>query len=464
VAPRIREFSPDEVIRKGKEGFLVAVGCRVPFKGRVRDDHGLARIRYGCRVVPADYLTEQKVFSLFGAGAVGLVGPGMGTRLLGTAYLAAITKHLAATAGDDASEEQYIDLPSFGQLVNSARLADGRGEVLEAGTVLSLLGTPQKEPFRKLLSDFSLTPDQWLVADEDRGTVANRWFKAQDQRAPLGCDLPLWQLKYKNNPLKEPDDTKAQRRYLIEVRLLVDDTFAEGEVDPRTKQPIPHTSPSSETFTIVVVPENELLARIAEEEETKYRELLKLVKPLSDNRDRLRDISFTLSAGAVPQGELNAMIARCDSLDEVLKTSHQDVKGIYSTYDRIVREMRTNQVSEHLTYKVFRDIYTPLEKVANNQFDRAVNALHSLRAALANQEVADLTKRSEAARPRAATARTELNELVRQIGEVLNKMQGLAEINALIKELDRIEKEEAIQGDLLRRVLKIRLEEALKKD
>jgi hypothetical protein len=459
VAPRIREFNPDEVIRKGKEGFLVAVGCRIPFKARIRDDHGLARVRYGVKVTPSDFLTEQKLYSLFGLGAQPLVGT-PNTRLMGMGYLIALTKQLAATAGDEASEEQFIDLPAFTQLLATRQVNDGRNEVLERGTVLSLLASKQKDPFRRLLNEFPVTPDNWTANDEEGGTEPRRWVRAQDQRAPLGCDLPLWQLRYKGDPLKERDESKAQKRYIVEIRILVDDTYAEGEVDAKTRQPIPHISPSSETFTFVIVPENELLSRIAEEEDTKHRELLKLVKPLADNRDRLRDIVFAVSSPGVQQTELNAMIARCDTLDELLKTSHQDIKGIFATYERIVREMRVNQVRDDMTHKVYRDIYKPLYQVSEVQFDRTIASLRALRGALDNKEI-PVTRRGDAARPRAQDARTQFNELVSQINNILDKMQTLSDINGLIKELVAIEQQEEKAEGLLRRVYSEQLKKRL---
>ena len=114
------------------------------------------------------------------------------------------------------------------------------------------------------------------------------------------------------------------------------------------------------------MPDNELLSRIAEEEETKFREMEKAVKPLRDNLDRLREIHFSLSAGpaSVDANLLTSFIARCDTLIDVLKTSHQDVKGVSSTYEKIVKEMRVNQLSEDIQTKVYRTIYMPLAEVS----------------------------------------------------------------------------------------------------
>jgi hypothetical protein len=172
-------------------------------------------------------------------------------------------------------------------------------------------------------------------------------------------------------PLKDPDDTKPQKRFLLEVRLLTEDTYLEGELGP-DKKPIPHLSPSGETFTFVVVPENELLSKIAEEEETRYRELQKAFKPLAENADRLREIHFAVSSSGLQAAELTAFIARCDSLSETLKTSHQDTKGVYQAYERILREMRTNQIRDDVVNKVFKTIYSPLMRVSETQFDKTL--------------------------------------------------------------------------------------------
>ena len=44
--PKVKEFAPDDSVRKVKDGYMVAVGARIPFKGNVEDDHGLSEVRY----------------------------------------------------------------------------------------------------------------------------------------------------------------------------------------------------------------------------------------------------------------------------------------------------------------------------------------------------------------------------------------------------------------------------------
>jgi hypothetical protein len=467
VSPRVREFNPDEVIRRAKEGYIVGVGCRIPFKAKVRDDHGLARVRYACRIIPADFLSEQKVRSLFGVAAVPMMAPSTTAQLQGAAYLIALNREIAASAKEEATAEQLLEMPGFHQAIEGNILSDSRREFLEIGTVLSLLKEKQREPYRKLLNDFTIKPDPWTNNDED-ATNPNRWVRAQDQRAPLACDLPLWQLYFrdregKERPLKDPDDTKPQKRFLIEVRLLAEDTYLDGEIDAKTNQPIPHVSPSGETFTFVVVPENELLSKIAEEEETRYRDLQKAFKPLPENLSRLRDIHFAVSATGVQATDLTAFVARCDQLAEILKTSHQDTKGVYQAYERILRELRVNQLREDVISKVYRTIYKPLAEVSETQFDRTYSAVIALRRALDNQEQT-AAARSEASRKPAEDARKQLNDLVEKINGILSAMEGLAKINELIAELVRIERQVEDIGPVLKKVWLDRIRKELDKD
>src|SRR5262249_15766029 len=140
--------------------------------------------------------------------------------------------------------------------------ANERREMLPWATVKGWLNKPRQPSFRKLLSDFTLSPDRWMENDENPDQPL-RWLRAQDTKATLGSDLPLWKLLYRGQGLKAKDD-KPQRRFLIEVRLVVEDTYTEGE--RKNGVPVPHVTTSGETFTFVVVPENELLARIGEEE------------------------------------------------------------------------------------------------------------------------------------------------------------------------------------------------------
>jgi hypothetical protein len=468
LSPRVRDFVPDEVIRRGKEGYLIGAACRIPFKGKVSDDHGLARVRFACRVIPGDLISKQNVRSLDALGLVPFMIPPPGVYprqavigsqlLLAAGYLKALNRSLDKAVDDEAGQEQFIDLAAFNRMVEGNRLPDGRNEYLEMGTILSLLPQKQSEPFRKLLREFNIAPDRWTDNDEP-GADPRRWVRAQDEKAPLGSDLPLWKLRYQDKPLKNTDPERPQKRFLVEVRLVAEDNYLEGDIDPKTKLPIPHSSASGETFTFVVVPESELLSKIAEEEEIKFREMQKAYKPLPDSLNHMRDMHSALSAGGLQPAELNAYIARCDTLGEMLKTSQQDTKGVYQTYERILREMRTNQLNEAVVAKVYRGIYAPLARVSDTRFDQTYSAVMAMRKALDNPG-ASAAVRIDAAKPQAAKAREQLTQLEKEMAAILAAMEGLSKLNELIAELARIERDE---GSIEVLVGRIRREELMKR-
>jgi hypothetical protein len=456
--PRVREFNPDDVIRRGKEGYLVAVGARIPFKAKLRDDNGLGRVRYACSVVPADFISEQKVRALDMVAAVPLLAPGTGTRLAGVGAMMRVFQYMAQAPEEERPEEQLLEVPAFQQAVEQHRLQDGRRERLDAEVMQMLLGQKQRDPFRRLLNEFSLEPDRWTEADPDPTNPPSGWVKARDTRSPIGSDLPLWLLTYKGKKLKDPDETKTQKRYVIEVRLLVEDTYTEGELD-KDGQPRPNVTPSGETFTFVIVPENELLSRISEEEDLRYRELDNAFKPLAANQDRLSEISLQLSAGGLTPTELGGMVARTDSLDEVLKASQQEVKAVSAAYERIVREMRLNQVREDMQRRVYTTIARPLSQAADTNFERTRSAVLALRKALGTTAGAEA--RITAAREPAKRARDEMRALVRKLNDVLTAMQGLAKINDLINALAEIERKASDIERVIQLIHKKRLKELL---
>jgi hypothetical protein len=467
--PSVREFNPDEVIRKGRgnEGFVIAAGCRIPFKGRLGDDHGVARVRYAVKVTPADFLSEQKVRGIYALGALPLIGPG-GTGLQATAYMIALEKEIASAATEESGPEHVYDLPAFTDAIKRSRLEDGSAELLPRGTLATMLQTTQKPNFRRLTRDFALTPDKWIdrfAEKEEDEKFPSRWFKANDFRSPLGGDLPLWKLSYrdregKDRPLKEADDTKPQKRFVIEVRLLVDDNYLDGELDAKG-QPIPNTGASGESFTFTVVPDNELLSRIAEEEEAKFREMEKAVKPVRENLLRLEETyrGLTFDSGSVDAKVLTGYIARCDAIGDVLKTSQQDVKSVLAAYERIVKEMRVNQLDADILAKVHGKIYVPLTE-ADRLFETTQNDLVVLRRAM-DDTSKNVAGRVEASGAKAGIAKKEMQELYNKLDAIIRAMEGLATLNNLIKELALIERQEEDINEVVKNVLEKAIRRAL---
>jgi hypothetical protein len=455
--PRVREFGPDEIIRRTKEGYVVTAAARIPFRGKVRDDHGLGRVRYAYTVLHSDFLAAGKERARSMVMAVPLVAPGTGTRLLAVGYLTMLEKETRA-AEKTGGPAQYLEIPAFAGAVRGRKLDDGREEHLSLATVRRLLPEAQKEPFRKLLSEFSITPDEWMREFGEDVENPRRWAVASAR--PVEFDLPLWEVRYRGERLKESDESKVQKRYNVEVWLEAEDTDVEGEVGKDGK-PRPHVTPSGEKFTFVVVPESELLSKIAEEEEVKYRELLKALKPLPDRETQLSDVSLELSSGSVPATALAALQARLEAIEDVVRNSQADAKSAASTYDRIVKEMRANQVNTPMITKVYETIARPLGEVDGRHFPRTLNAIAAMRKALDAQD-RPASERVASAYERSKEAKREMAELIAKLNSVIAAMESLGSINDLVQLLVTLEQAEEKQYDDILRLRKEIIDKVLK--
>ena len=170
--------------------------------------------------------------------------------------------------------------------------------------------------------------------------------------------------------------------------------------------------------------------------------------------------TLTFDASSVDAKLLTSYIARCDAIGDVLKTSQQDVKSVFSTYERIVKEMRVNQLNEDILKKVYNSIYMPLSVVSDRTFDNTYNDLIALRRAL-DDTSKPVPGRVESAQSKASEAKKQMQELVSQLNAILVAMEGLATIQALIQELALIEKQEENLGDIVKKVLNDRIRQAL---
>jgi hypothetical protein len=273
----------------------------------------------------------------------------------------------------------------------------------------------------------------------------------------LLCDLPFWKLRFKDRDgrersIKAPDD-QPQRRFVVDVRLVVEDNYATGEVDGN-KRPIPHIT-SSETFTFVVVPENELRGRIAAEEDQRYRDLVKTVKPIADAVDRAREMYLYMSGGNLSAAELNNFRARTVDMIDGVQGAHQEAKAVHQAYDRILRELRLNQVAPTELSRVYGNIYKPLQLAAMQQFDSAINDVKTLKSTL-DDETRPVPTRVKDGEPKAKDARDRLMDLQKNINQILAAMEGLSRLNELVAELARIERdveeEEAKMRGIYRRL------------
>src|SRR5262249_54036540 len=152
---------------------------------------------------------------------------------------------LAATSGMQDEKAPRL------QTLNMARFDDtlrqNPQEFLPMSVVQGHLARPQNLPYRSLLNEFEIRPDEWTRVADD----------------PIGCDFPIFKLD-----LRVTSALLTQPRFQVDVRLEAADTDLDGAMEGG--RPLPHIKPSEERFTFIVVSENELLSEIAKEEEKLY--------------------------------------------------------------------------------------------------------------------------------------------------------------------------------------------------
>jgi hypothetical protein len=326
---------------------------------------------------------------------------------------------------EEASTDYYA-LPSF------RRALENRPEdaVQHPDTVRAELTQPKREPYRLLLRNFALKPDDWTQPELD----------------PLGCDLPLW----KTNPsLKMTDPSRPQPRYQMQLWLEAVDNDLDSD---KTKdgRPRPHVRVSEERFTFLLVSENELLTEIAKEEEQLYANLDQRYQGLLETQNHLTQVNLDLTSSTLKVDELGPMSARTDQISEVLEKTQIAAREVYGDYARILREMKANQVSERFLDRVEKTIVEPLKNIDRN-FDDTREAVANFRKALDSKDLA-APERIDASRKSGKDAKEQMLLLTRELEKILASMQKMTDINALIKIIAEIEKDESKQFQTVKEI------------
>jgi hypothetical protein len=420
--PKLRELGPDDIIRRVKEGYMVAVNARIPFRGKVSDDYGLTDVRYNytIRRLESGLRGSDKLrLELFAKSVIGFVPNNLATasRTAGLAMMAqALDFHEKVEAqAQKAFPPKNLSLPRFEQL-----LREKPAEFLPLERIEQHLALAQKLPFRTLVNEFTIQPDKWDRAETD----------------PLGCDFPLW----KEN-LKVTDPKLTQPRYLMDLRVEAVDTDIDG-----TPAGEPHVKPSDEHFPFVIVSETELLAEIAKEEEKLYVDLESAFTKLLETEAKLGQVVLDLSSERVKAEDLGPMSVRCEQIVEALEKGEVSAREVSTAYEKILRELRTNQVDPRMVSRI--------DGIAKNLgecdalFEKARDAVSAFRRALDNTEV-PLEVRLGIARPGGSVAKEQVNNLIKHLNGILGAMGGIIELGKLIQKLAEIERKELDQAEML---------------
>ncbi|MGH7173093.1 MAG: hypothetical protein ACRELG_22660 [Gemmataceae bacterium] len=433
--PKIREFAPDKIVRKVQGGYMVTIAARIPFLAAVDDDHGLNEVRYAYTISVAESgrLNRRAAWPLLGGLSLTPAGQGVLPALTDLAYL------LTLSAEKDRKTSQVpvenYPLPSFKKALD----ASPEDAVLHPDTVREEMAKAKTLPYRKLLRHFLLKADEWTRPELD----------------PLASDLPLW----KTNPnLKQIDPSRPQPRYQMQLWLEAVDNDLDSD---KTKdgQPRPHLKRSEERYTFFLVSENELLTEIAKEEEQLYAKLDERYQGLLDTQNKLVQVNLDLSNSALKVDELGAMSARTDQVLEMLEKGQNAAREVYTDYARILDEMKANQISARFLDRVAQTIVEPLKNIDGEPNKKIDGTFESTRMAMANFRKALDGKEIDPSRAAGKEAKEQMLELTRALEKILASMQKMTDLNAVIKIIVEIDKNETTQYEDIKKIYDAKLDE-----
>jgi hypothetical protein len=414
-----------EVIRKTNQGYLITPFALVPFSGKVRDDHGLNEVNYVCTLTAADSQAAIGGKALLMLGVLPGFGNGLGQDLMTAAQLAALSRLKDAPQNEN-NEPEVMPVPAFVEALQER----APREVIPQAEVLKFLQLTGDKPFqdaqgkgarqhpimvRSLLAEFTLDPE----------------------KPPHGFDL----LKLTRGP-KIASEREFQPKYRMQVWVEgVDNDILTG----------PHRTQSKEKFTFQVVSANELLSEIAKEEESLHLKLDDMVGRLKEGRSKLEQVVGDLGTANPKPEQFAPMSVRSEEIEQVRDKAETATAEVLRDYQRILKEMdlnRVQRVQPSIITRVERTIATPLDDILRNDFPKAKEGLDELHKVLDAKEP-DVAAKALQSRKAAVEAQARLDILIQDLSAVLNSMEGLTNINSLIKKLRDLEEAERAQYDVL---------------
>jgi hypothetical protein len=433
-----------KVIRKTPQGYMVTPSAYIPLEAKVLDDRGLHLVEYACSVTKLDRQAEQSGRGLFALAAIHLLPGGPGQELAAAARIASLSRE--AKTGPKPSNQtavQHYPVLTFRTNPDEYLLPEQIKENLAKPS-------PLKVDLKR----------EFLIEKLEEKDIRNKdtdppyFFNIDQVKGPDG------------KRLKVEDRDSIQPRYRLQLWMEAVDTDIEtGREVLTTAKGVEYRGNrgrSKETLTFIVVPENELLAEIAKEEDNLYIKLGEQIKRLKDGLDKLDDMKRDLTVQGLKADQFVAMQARADELAQTLDKGELTCNEVSSDYQRILKELVTNRVEPAMIERVQKQIVEPLnvavngdenDKKATDTFPMTKAGITDLRNVVAGE--ANLDDKITKARAATDEARLRLNGLIKRLNDVLDKMEALKDINKLIKDLQEIEREENRQKEVLQAIKKI---------
>jgi hypothetical protein len=448
--PELNEVKPHPAIRfvDTEKAYMVTVDARLPFLGKVTDDHGLTNVGYAYTMDKVEtgiaVSTDALALIAAAAGQGGLdVG---GWNVLANAAAAFEARKVILPSVNLGKGVTRLTMPSFREQL-------AKQERLPRLTIEELLSQPQGDPtvYRadKLLKAFEIKSDRWEVANPAEG----------GPRDKLEYDFPLYSLDLKAK------QGQLQQRYRMLLWVEATDTDVESEKE-RDGRPRPHTATSKDRYPFIIVSENELLVQIGKQEEKIAIKLDGVLSELIKLQARMDQMNNDLQLQQITPTNLEGQLARLEEFDTGLD------KGLSTTmaeavvpYRLIAEEMHINQVDPRrlgIRKKIEETVIDPLEQLVDpdkGNFKMTAEALALLRQELNKGKSLKegdpaLEKQVQAVRTALSRARKEMSALIVTLNKVLGSMQGIIDIKKLIQALRELEAAEKQETDKIRKAKK----------
>jgi hypothetical protein len=414
-----------EVVRKTNQGYMVTPVARIPFGGKISDDRGLDKVEFSFLATRLDASSEAAERFLELLAPLYQLSGGIDQSM------AAAGRFLerARAAGKEKPKEESPGLRSEPMIGFKERLASKRrNETLpleELRPRLHRPGDPHMKEGQKGYDKEKVLAHLLNEYNVDAKNPADG-FDLQ----PLGLQVA--------DPAQE-----RQPRYRVQVWVDAVDTDVETG---------PHRARSKESFVFLVVSENELLVEMAREQETLHIRLDDatevLRKALVKMDQAVLDLKPDgLKADDLPKGALPA------NIEQQLDKSRETVNEIKEAFDRLIEEAKVNRVRKDYVEKLEKTIAEPLDAIGKTAFPQAKDAMGKFRETLDDNSLA-LPQKIDASRKSAANARDQLQALIDQLKNVLEGMERVADINALIKQIRAIEEDNNRQRDVMAKLQK----------
>ncbi len=407
-----------EVLRKTPTGIMITPVAKIPLGGsNFTDDVGLTGIEYVMTYSKLDRGAEATARGLVVLSALQKIAGGPGQEYAAASEVAKIARDLKANAGNEGEK-------TYGPMVYKpfeTELKASQREFYRIDDLLRSLGTqPPRTPLTK----------KYVIPDKQDPYLGTDYF----------IDVEALRVGV--------DETKmTQPRYRMQFWMEATDNNVDSG---------PGRGIAKEKLTFVIVPENELLAEIAKEQDGIYTRLLDSATKLQETVAKLNQMKSSLLSDEIKDDQLKSMVIRCEDLLSTLGKTEADVAAAHADLSRILLEIKQNRVQQSRITKLEREIVDRLQEGLKPRDDKAVDnfpkckdGVDDLRGILNGN---DLNLGAKIANSRKATdiATDRLNSLLKRLNDVLDQMREIGGMDELISKLVEIDKEEERQKAILR--------------